>query len=119
MTTAGAVTRFRALTGRTSIGEIEYLTAGPDGNVWFTHGRKIGRITPEGRVTRFPARIPVDAEVESLAAGPDGALWLTAVPGDLDAGPLPIGRMTTDGAVTFVRRGVEDWDITTGPDRNR
>lgn len=56
MTTAGAVTRFRALTGRTSIGEIEYLTAGPDGNVWFTHGRKIGRITPEGRVTRFPAR---------------------------------------------------------------
>lgn len=100
MTAAGAVTRFRALTGRTLIGEIEDLTAGPDGNVWFTHRRRIGRITPEGRVTRFPARIPGDAELESLAAGPDGALWFTAVPGDLDAGPLPIGRMTTAGVVS-------------------
>ena len=32
------------------------ITAGPDGNVWFTEsfGNKIGRITPAGVITEFP-----------------------------------------------------------------
>ena len=35
------------------------ITTGPDGNLWFTEygGDKIGRITPSGTITEFPAAI--------------------------------------------------------------
>jgi hypothetical protein len=37
------------------------VTAGPDGNIWFTeaNGHKIGRITPAGVMTEFPANYAV------------------------------------------------------------
>ena len=41
----------------------EDLTAGPDGNLWFTtvaftDRNKIGRITPSGQITEFPIPLP-------------------------------------------------------------
>jgi virginiamycin B lyase len=32
---------------------VSAITAGPDGNLWFTEAKRIGRITPTGRVTEF------------------------------------------------------------------
>ena len=72
--------RFAALTGLPLLGRI---TAGPDGNVWFTEpgdydhpGGKIGRIDPNGNVTEFPT--PTAGSMPSgITAGPDGNIWFT------------------------------------------
>ncbi|MGH6796672.1 MAG: virginiamycin B lyase family protein, partial [Methylocella sp.] len=54
------------------------ITAGPDGNLWFTesHGNNIGRITTKGVVTEFPVPTAFSGP-GGIAAGPDGNLWFT------------------------------------------
>jgi streptogramin lyase len=57
------------------IGVANRVTAGPDGNVWFTQpGQVIGRIATNGFVTIFDA---TNANANALASGPDGNLWFT------------------------------------------
>lgn len=74
------------------------LTAGPDGNLWFTGPRTgsedltIGKVTPGGEVTQYPQ--PSRGRKYSITAGPDGNLWF------VDWGRRAIGRITLDGAVT-------------------
>ncbi len=70
------------------------ITAGPDGNLWFTEFEsasgtgQIGRITPGGQVTLFP--LPMSgSKPGGITAGPDGNLWFT------DAGLGQIGRITS------------------------
>ena len=68
------------------------ITAGPDGNMWFTdptHGL-IGRITPDGTVTTFP----VPGSPGGIISGPDGNLWVAETSGS------KIAVVTTAGAVT-------------------
>src|SRR5262249_61666781 len=49
------------------------LTAGPDGDIWFT-GTGIGRITPAGGIKVFTlADLGVGAR--SITSGPGGKLW--------------------------------------------
>lgn len=88
----------------------QHLTAGPDGNVWFTSIDAIGRISPSGDVITYkPAGLSTP---EGITAGPDGALWFA------NSGRDAIGRITTAGIATFytdpVLHGVK-W-ITPGPD---
>ncbi len=54
------------------------ITAGPDGNLWFTelNGNKIGRITPAGAISEFPIPTPGSGPF-GITAGPDGNLWFT------------------------------------------
>src|SRR5258708_18239120 len=54
------------------------MTAGPDGNVWFTEGleTKIGRITQQGEVTEFSVP-PSGGNPSSPCTGPDGNIWFT------------------------------------------
>ena len=85
------------------------ITVGPDGNIWYTEfkTRRIGRITPAGKITRFgePARGPAD-----ITTGPDGALWFTEY-GD------KLGRITTTGKITEIDVPFGNYRaITTGPD---
>jgi len=56
------------------------ITAGPDGNLWFTEGSGLGRLTPQGQITDFPQEGVVTAgggvpTSQSVSAGPDGTLW--------------------------------------------
>ncbi len=70
------------------------ITAGPDGNLWFTEvrGNNIGRITPAGGFAEFPLLTncnffgcrPLD-----ITVGPHARLWFTEEGGD------NIGRITT------------------------
>jgi streptogramin lyase len=54
------------------------ITAGPDGNLWFTEGNgRIGRITPAGVVTEFSAGISPNSSPAAITAGPDGNVWFT------------------------------------------
>ncbi|MGO8950873.1 MAG: Virginiamycin B lyase [Ktedonobacterales bacterium] len=78
-----------------------YLTAGPDGAVWFTEteGNQVGRITPSGSITQF--HTPTTSQLfgralGGITTGPDHALWFAESGYDGDQGR--IARMTTSGA---------------------
>ena len=71
------------------------ITAGLDGNLWFTEGKgnNIGRITTAGAITEFS--IPTsNSGPQGIAIGPDGNLWFTENNGN------KIGRITPAGAIT-------------------
>ncbi|MBZ5605034.1 MAG: IPT/TIG domain-containing protein [Acidobacteriia bacterium] len=79
------------------------IAAGPDGNMWFSGNRNIGRITTAGVVTAYPVPTSNDAS-GGIAAGPDGAMWFTESPLNSPASNggwfAKIGRITTSGVIT-------------------
>ncbi len=88
ITTAGAVTEFSnglttggvdPFTGGPNSPNPRAITAGPDGNLWFTETGtdRVGRITPAGAVTEFSAGIRTNAQPWSITSGPDGSIWFT------------------------------------------
>ncbi len=108
------------------IGEaVHDLTAGPDGNMWFTAapaGRLfgpglIGRITPGGRVVKFRKGLSRHSDPGKIVAGPDGNLWFAD-----DGSPPAIGRITPRGTITEFSSGINSsgvpWELVVGPDRN-
>lgn len=105
----GTITEFPSPSGASSFNQI---TAGPDGNLWFTEGSAIGRITPSGQITEFP--VPTSQGVPwGITKGPDGNLWFTESFGN------KIGRITPTGQVQefpLPGGGNEPAGITTGPD---
>jgi streptogramin lyase len=101
------------------------ITAGPDGNLWFTEvtANGIGRITPTGEITEFFAGITESSAPNSITAGPDGNLWFTEssyqedLTGEEHLGR--IGRITLEGEVTEFSDGIENPEsITAGCDGN-
>jgi streptogramin lyase len=91
------------------------ITEGPDGNIWFTEleGEHIGRLTPSGEAAYFP--LPPHTIQFGITSGPDGALWFTQT--DFETGASAIGRITTNGQVTwFPITGSYPFAITAGPD---
>src|SRR5207253_959918 len=71
------------------------ITAGPDGNVWFTeyNGNKIGKITTSGTITEYT--VPsATSNPHSITAGPDGNLWFT------EYNTNKVAKVTTSGAFT-------------------
>jgi len=111
--TGGGITEFPLPTASSAPSGI---TAGPDGNLWFTEdGGEIGRISRSGTITEFPPPIASSAP-SGITAGPDGNLWFTE-----DVGK--IGRITPRGTITefplpTVNRGYFSYAITAGPDGN-
>jgi hypothetical protein len=55
------------------------ITAGPDGNLWFTEpgANQIGRITPDGEVTEFAVPTTAAGPANGILTGPDGNIWFT------------------------------------------
>jgi virginiamycin B lyase len=98
------------------------ITAGPDGNLWFTDAAagKVGRITTSGQVTEFtvpsPDNGPSRGAGASITAGPDGNLWFSA------AFPtLAITRVTLAGQFATFNLGESLGSVgglTPGPDGN-
>ncbi len=98
------------------------ITAGPDGNLWFTAfaydgggnvaSTSVGRITPAGAISEFP--IAALGYGGDIVAGPDGNLWFT------EPTVSRIGRMSTAGVLTgeFATPTPNSypWGITAGPD---
>jgi streptogramin lyase len=76
------------------------ITAGLDGNLWFTEigpvGSSIGRITTSGKITEFP--LPsANTFLSSITAGSDGNLWFTGI--GANNGPSKIGVITPQGKI--------------------
>jgi streptogramin lyase len=78
----------------------QQITAGPDGNMWFTETNtgNIGRVNlKDGQsphtITEFPSGL--DTDPRGIVAGPDGKIWFT------QTGPAPperIGHIDIDGS---------------------
>ena len=92
----------------------EGITAGPEGNLWFTEWgtNKIGRITPSGQITEF-ALPSASTHPTSITAAPEGDLWFTEA-----SGKDKIGRITPAGEVIgfAVPVGEEPEQIVAGPE---
>lgn len=103
------------------------ITAGADGNVWFTDGScsqgisifrrqeatpacEIGRITPAGQITEFPAG-PVYPD--AITAGAGGNLWFTdsRTITSGEEGQVAIGRITPSGQITTFSNGLSPKSI--------
>lgn len=99
---------------------VKSITAGPDGNLWFTtFTNQIGRMTPSGVIHFFP--LPAGSSPGSITTGPDGNLWITDTNTDILTSSAPIWRMTPSGVVqkfpVFIGNGLLD-QIIRGPDGN-
>src|SRR6185295_7942403 len=83
-------------TGLNAASSPQAITAGSDGNVWFTDTGAtpaIGRVSPGGEITEYG--LNGGARPAGITAGPDGNLWFT------NAGANPgIGRITPGGEIT-------------------
>jgi streptogramin lyase len=110
---AGSITEFPV---PTTSSDPAGITAGHDGNLWFTefYGNKIGRVSPRGTLTEFP--VPTaKSEPMWITTGPDGNLWFTEVIGN------KIGRVTIAGSITefpIPTAKSEPGAITAGSDGN-
>jgi streptogramin lyase len=122
----GQITEFRE--GLAADSNIIDITAGPDGNVWFTDNGvgAIGRITPAGQITEFRDedinpfayyRNEVGFPLQHLVAEPDGSMWFT-IPGSRAV----LGKITPTGDITTFRPGEDglSWgvsaqELTVGP----
>jgi hypothetical protein len=65
---------------------------GPDGNVWYAGGTKIGKFTSDGPVAYDP---PPGTNAISLSPAPDGTIWFSGDNGL--AGHARLGQITTKG----------------------
>lgn len=90
-----------------------WITAGPDGNVWFTEWKNnaVGKITSSGTITEYS----IHGHPEGITAGPDGNIWAVE-----SSGSEKIAKVTPSGTVTeySLLSGSEARDITAGPDGN-
>jgi streptogramin lyase len=96
------------------------ITAGPDGNLWFTSSSGfIGIVTTNGGLSEFV--VPIlggrqSTSPEGITAGPDGGVWFA------DGGNNAIGRVdpTTDAITLFPvpTANAAPFFITAAPDGN-
>ena len=92
-----------------------FLTAGPDGNVWFTE-HDAGQIgvatTSEQLLAQYPLPSSYYSTPYDIVSGPDGALWFS------DPINNQIDRISTDGQVSQfdVSSAPHPLGLTVGPD---
>ena len=87
ITTSGTVA-----TVYTSTTPLATIATGPDGNLWFSDGSQIDRLTPAGTVSHFA--LTSGAYLSGIAVGPDGNLWA------VDANNQQVDKVTPGGTVT-------------------
>ncbi len=105
-------------TALSSSDNIDFMTTGPDGNLWVaeygTNGNKIAKITPFGVTTEYT--VPTaSSDLTGITVGTDGNLWFTETNGN------KIGKITTAGVITeypLPTTNSNVYGITAGPDGN-
>ena len=131
ITTKGVITEFPIPNPNGVSSTPKSITTGPDGNLWFTsssstQGSFIGRITPQGVITRFSRGLPGSSfdgdNTGGITTGPDGNLWFTdytLIFGPMNTELSSVGKITPQGVITLFPLSdpsTEPTDIATGPD---
>ncbi len=114
ITPKGKITFFPVLNNSV---QVTGVTLGPDKNIWYTEvdGPNVGKMTPKGVFTEYPAGFVGEDYRWGIAAGSDGRIWF---PG---AGASRIGAIQTNGkGLTYYTAGITGVPavITAGPDGN-
>jgi streptogramin lyase len=104
MTTAGAMNVFEGGAQIPTNDRYFGIAVGPDGALWFTErdSKRIGRITPAGVVTEYPAHGSAGTACPNrIVAGPvsDGGMWFTSSCLSL------VGRISMTGVVQTYATG--------------
>ena len=113
ISTGGSIVEFTTDNG---MGDPVAIARGEDDAIWFTQasvGYVIGRMEPDGLVTRFFPPTPGPGYLLDLALGSDGALWFT------ETHHGKIGRITSAGVATeypLSSSASQPVSITSGPD---
>jgi len=111
----GAITEF---TTAPAAPAPKWLAAGPDGNLWFgdNNTSALGRITPAGVVTVFPAA-GLDLQTpRGIATGPNGNLFVVSAGNDKVIEVRPDG--TKAESIPIPTAGANAQAIEAGPDGN-
>src|SRR5581483_2992776 len=69
-----------------------------DGNVWFTRGTALDRITPDGTITEF--HVPSGGQPAALLMSGDNTIWFTE-PSSGKLGQLVLSSVTPGGSATI------------------
>ncbi|MFO0954555.1 MAG: hypothetical protein U0835_26015 [Isosphaeraceae bacterium] len=95
---------------------LDWLEAGPDGNIWYVNGSKLGKMTPTGDVTEYPVPTPADGSAVDLSnaqltSAADGNLWFIGLGG--------VARITPWGDVkAYPTRSASVTSLSTAVDGN-
>jgi streptogramin lyase len=94
------------------------ITAGSDGNIYFTAGNGIWRVTPDGQFSVLDPNARDAGLITDITSGSDGNLWFIAYPAR--SGISRVGRLTLAGErTTFaLSTSAETQSIVSGPDGN-
>jgi len=78
------------------------ITAGPDGNIWFSHATAIGRLRlTDGTVVEYPIPYAM-ADASGVTAGGDGNVWFAdSLAGAGVVSQLVVATATDDGHATI------------------
>jgi virginiamycin B lyase len=113
ITPAGSITLYPITSGAAAA----QITAGGDGNLWFTETAsgsglpEIGRITPAGQIQQYSLANTQVTSLGGITAGPDGNVWFTGE--TLGIGPFVVGKITPTGQISvFPVAGVNLQNIT-------
>jgi streptogramin lyase len=95
------------------------MTLGPDGNVWYVEfdDGYIGRVTPQGVITRFAIPEGVYSSPWTITTGPDGDLYFS------ESGTNRIGRFNPstqkfDQSLAVPTRNATPWGVMMAPDKH-
>ena len=102
ITPSGSITWFPTINDPGAGGSASHLTTGPDGNVWFNTSGDIGKITPAGVITLYPAPA-IASTISGLTPGADGNVWFASSPasGENDTQVASVvGLITPSGVIT-------------------
>ena len=89
------------------------ITAGPDGNLWFTEvGTKLGRLRTDGGLAETSAGITPGTTLGQITVGNDGNLWVTE-PSTQSVARIPTGGFATEFPVSV--GDTRPTGITAGP----
>lgn len=94
-----------------------FVTAGPDCNVWFDDYTHVGRVTPDGTITIYPATVAGGPNC-FLSVGPSNSVWFdTCSTGSNGLARIDLVGNVTDFSSKFAP-GAKLAGMTLGPDGN-
>jgi virginiamycin B lyase len=118
ITTSGKITLYSV---PTDISIVWGIAPGPDGALWFTEtgANKLGRVSPEGKVSELDLSSTEMRVSRGVTKGPDNNMWIVGF-GTASGGGSAIGRVTTGGVVAvFLSHDFGQLrSIVSGPDDN-